>query len=100
MLKSFLIKLQTSRFIEKGLQDWCFLLHVRTFLRTPILRNSERLVLITLLLLQLVFSCLFTILKKNDLSVKKMFIEIKCNQVTYVFKGHAKIVKIYIVKFN
>ena len=33
--------------------------------------------------------------------VKKMFIEIKlCNPMTYVFKGHFKIVKINMVKFN
>ena len=31
----------------------------------------------------------------------KMFIEIGlCNPMTYVFKGHVKIVKIYMVKFN
>ena len=50
---------------------------------------------------QFVFGCLFTIVKKNnDLSVKKMFIEIKCNRMTYAFKGHVNIVKIYMVKFN
>ena len=33
--------------------------------------------------------------------VKKMFIEIRlCSLMTYVFKGHVKIVKIYMVKFN
>ena len=33
--------------------------------------------------------------------VKKMFIEIKlCNPTTYVFKGHVKIVKIYMLKFK
>ena len=33
--------------------------------------------------------------------VKKMFIEIiLCNLTTYVFIGHVKIVKIYMVKFN
>ena len=33
--------------------------------------------------------------------VKEMFIEVKlCNLTTYVFKGHVKIVKIYMVKFN
>ena len=33
--------------------------------------------------------------------VKKIFIEIRlCNRMTYVFKGHVKIVKIYMVKFN
>ena len=46
----FLIKLQASKFFEKRLQHWCFLLHVRKFLRTPILKNiSERLLLIILL---------------------------------------------------
>ena len=33
--------------------------------------------------------------------VKKMFIEIRLyNLMTYAFKGHVKIVKIYMVKFN
>ena len=33
--------------------------------------------------------------------VKKMFIEVRlCNQMTYAFKGHVKIVKINMVKFN
>ena len=33
--------------------------------------------------------------------VKKMFIEIRlCNPMTYAFKGHVKIVIIYMVKFN
>ena len=33
--------------------------------------------------------------------VKTMFIEVRlCNLTTYVFKGHVKIVKIYMVKFN
>ena len=39
--------------------------------------------------------------KNNDFSVKKMFIDNRlCNQMTYVFKGHLKIVTIYMVKFN
>ena len=33
--------------------------------------------------------------------MKKMFIEIRlCNPMTYNFKGHVKIVKIYMAKFN
>ena len=33
--------------------------------------------------------------------VKKMFIEIGlCTPMTYDFKGHAKMVEIYMVKFN
>ena len=33
--------------------------------------------------------------------VKKMSIEIRlCNPMTYIFKGHVEIVKIYMVKFN
>ena len=33
--------------------------------------------------------------------VMKMFIEIRlCNPMTYIFKGHIKIVKIYMVKFD
>ena len=35
------------------------------------------------------------------ISVKKIFIEIRlCNRMTYVFKGHVKIVKICMVKFS
>ena len=46
----FLIKLQACKFIEKRLQHWCFPLHVKKFLRTPILKNiRERLLLIILL---------------------------------------------------
>ena len=42
--------------------------------------------------------CLFI---NNHFMVQKMFVEIRlCNLITYVFKGHLKIVKIYIVKFN
>ena len=77
----FLIKLQACKFIEKRLQHWCFPLHVKKFLRTPILKNiRERLLLIILLVLSslFVFGCFFTMIKKNtDLSVKKMFIEIR-----------------------
>ena len=33
--------------------------------------------------------------------MKKMFIEIRlCNLMTKIFKGHVKIVKIYMMKFN
>ena len=33
--------------------------------------------------------------------MKKIFMEIRlCNLMTHVFKGHVKIVKIYMVKFN
>ena len=32
--------------------------------------------------------------------VKKMFIEIRLCNLTYVFKGHIKFAKIYVVKFN
>ena len=57
--------------------------------------------LIFLLLQQFLFGCLFTIIKeKDDLSVKKIFIEIRlCNGMTHV-KGYVKIVKIYMVQFN
>ena len=64
----FLIKLQACRFIEKRLQHWCFPLHVKKFLRTPILKNiRERLLLIILLVLSNLFvlGCLFTMIKKN-----------------------------------
>ena len=34
-------------------------------------------------------------------AVKKMFIKIRlCNRMTYVLKGHIKIIEIYMVKFN
>ena len=58
----FLIKFQACKFIEKRLQHWCFPLHAKKFLRTPILKNREWLVLIILLVLNFlfVFGCLFT----------------------------------------
>ena len=48
----FLIKLQACKFIEKRLQHWCFPLHVRKFLRTPILKNISERLLLTILLVQ------------------------------------------------
>ena len=70
----------------------------------PFSKNAfKSLFLIELLFSNLfVFGCLFTIVKKsNDLSVKKMSVEIRlCNRMTYVFKGHVKVVKICMVKFN
>ena len=51
----FLIKLQACKFIEKRLQHWCFPLHVKKFLRTPILKSiSLRLLLIILLVQQFI----------------------------------------------
>ena len=51
----FFIKLQVCKFIEKRLQRWCFPLHVRKLLRTPILKNiSEPLLLIILLVQQFI----------------------------------------------
>ena len=42
----------------------------------------------------------YTPKKNNDLSVKKVFIEIRLrNRMTYVFKGHFNIVETYMVKF-
>ena len=63
----FLIKLQACTFIEKRLQHSCFPLHVKKFLRTPILKNREWLVLIILLVLifLFVFGCLFTNYKEK-----------------------------------
>ena len=51
------------------------------------------------------FGFLFTITKKTyDLlwpMVKNMFIEVRlCNLTKYVFKGHVKIVKIYMANFH
>ena len=63
-----MVKLQDCKFIEKRLQQWCFPLHVKKFLRTPILKNiRERLLLIILLVLSnlFVFGCLFTMVKKS-----------------------------------
>ena len=37
----FLIKLPACRFMEKRLQHWCFSLHVKKFLRTPILKKHQ-----------------------------------------------------------
>ena len=51
----FLIKLQACKFIENRLQHWCFPLHDKKLLRTPILKNiSERLLQIILLLQQFI----------------------------------------------
>ena len=62
----FSINLQACNFIKKRLQHRCFPLHVRKFLRTPILKNiSERLLLIILFSNLFVFGCLFTIIKEN-----------------------------------
>ena len=53
----FLIKLQACKFIEKRLQNWCFPLHVKNFLRAPILKNiREGLLLIILLVLSNLFA--------------------------------------------
>ena len=50
------IKLQACKFIEKRLQHWCFPLHVRKFLTTPILKNiSKGLLLIILLVKQFIY---------------------------------------------
>ena len=50
------IKLQPCKFIEKRLQHWCFPLHVRKFLTTPILKNiSKGLLLIILLVKQFIY---------------------------------------------
>ena len=64
VLKSFLIKVQACKFIEKRLQHWCFSLHVRKFLRTTILENISKRLLLLILLLQ-EFVCLFIIIKKK-----------------------------------
>ena len=51
----FLKKLQACRFIEERLQHWCFPLHFRKYLRTPILKNiSKRMLLIIHLLQQFI----------------------------------------------
>ena len=59
-------KLQACKLIEKRFQHWAFLLRVRKFLRTPVLKSiSERLLLFVLLVQQFIcFTCLFTIVKK------------------------------------
>ena len=62
----------------------------------PLLQNRAAIILQQ-------FICLFTIKRKTMIfiSVKKIFIEIRlCNRMRHVFKGHVKMVKIYMVKFN
>ena len=50
MLQSFFDKVAVLQIMEKRLQHWCFPLHVRKFLKTPLLKNiSKRLLLIILL---------------------------------------------------
>ena len=46
----FLIKLQASKFIEKRFQHGCFPLHVKKFLRAPILKNIREWLLLIILL--------------------------------------------------
>ena len=86
----FLIKLQVCKFIEKRLRRQCFPLHVRKLLRTPILKSTANgcFCLFFQFSNLFVFVCLFTIVKKSyDLSMKKMFIEIRlCNRMMYVIK--------------
>ena len=98
-----MIKLQACKFIEKRFQHWCFPWHVRKFLETPILETANGCFCLFFQFSNLfAFGCLFTIVKKSyDLSVKKMFNEVTlCNRMTYVFKGHVKIAKTCMVKFN
>ena len=80
----FLVKLQA----EKRLQLRCFPMHSDCFWLFFCYSNL------------FVFGCLFTI--NYDPLWWRMFIEIRlCNPMTDVsFKGHDKIVKIYMVKFN
>ena len=63
----------------------------------------ERLLLIIFYFSNLfAFGCLFTIkrMMKKMFMVKKIFIEIRlCNPMTHVFKGHVRIIKIYMMKF-
>ena len=84
----FLIKSQACRFIEKRIQHWCFPLHVRKFLRTPILKNiSERLLLIILLVQQFICFRMSIYNYKEKLIFRWRKCSLKlCNQMTYVFK--------------
>ena len=91
--------LQVSNFIEKRLQHRCFLVHNANFLRTTILKLFFYFTLIIYLFSIASFDC------HNEklwcFMVKQMLIKIRlCNPMTYVFKGHVKIVKIYMVKFH
>ena len=62
----FLIKLQACKFIEKGLQHWCFPLHGKKFLKTPNLKNIREWLLLIIVLSNLfVFGCPFTMIKKS-----------------------------------
>ena len=46
------------------------------------------------------FGFLFTIIKKNYDLLKKMIVEIRLCNLTFVFKGNVKFAKISVVKFN
>ena len=105
----FLLKLQA----EKRLQHRCFPMHIANFLASILKNICERLLLIILILLLLmffwllwlffyyifVFGCLFTI--DYDLYGEVCSLKLDIMQSNDVFfKGHVKIVKIYMVKFN
>ena len=96
--------LQDCKLIEKRLQHRCFPVNIVKLLRKSILKNiCKRLLLIIFYCSIYLFSAFSLQSKKKQWSfmVKKMFIEIKlCNPMTYFFKGHFKIVKINMIKFN
>ena len=88
--------------IEKRLQRRCFLCILRIFIYfEKHLQTAASDYFFTLVIY--LFSDVFYNYKEKLCSfmVKKMFIEIRlCNAMTYDFKGHIKIVEIYMVKFN
>ena len=98
----FLIKLQACKFIEKRLQQWRFPLHVREFLRTSILKNIKRLLVIILLVQQ--FICfrksIYNYKEKLIFWWRKCSLKLDYAIEWHVFKDHVKIVKMYMVKIN
>ena len=99
----FLIELQACKFIEKRLEHWCFPLHVRKFLRTPILKNISERLLLTILLVQ---QFIYFRMSIHNYKEKLIFRWRKCSSKLdyaierHVFKDCVKIVKICMVKFN
>ena len=100
----FLIKLQACKFIEKRLQHWCFPLHVKKFLRTPILKSiSLRLLLIILLVQQ--FICfrisLYNCKEKPIFRWRKCSLKLDyATEWRMILKTMSKLLRYTWVKFN
>ena len=109
-MKLFLKILQYSQentCVEKRLQHRCFPVHISKFLRTLILKKHMRTAAS-----DYSFTLVIYLLSAVSLQAKKNYDPswwrkrlLKLDYViqwhmTYVFKGHVKIIKIYMVKFN